>query len=1079
MKLVFVIKNRDETPFMIVTSTPQGSTFKPASKNAKELAKMLSEEYKEKPISKPELVQTMDASKIIEGPSPSGTATQKKIANTSLVKKELEMLPVLSISEVLLSEFSNEEFKNVLTFKASSFISDQTRSSAHFEIKGVRAIWDPSLSIPGTNRRGGFRCPVGTRYGGQITDRFGRSCGWGIARRIANQIADIGERLELRDDDKRKRRLDRRNARMIRRLGGVPEQGRLEGGLRNVAERLEGGQAPQGRRIRDRLIDFGDQIGDDIRPGSVLDRVVNPGGQRNRRRDTIPETAPKPKPKTPKKNLSEEREDREFLQRVLEGHPDGEPGPVWEDWIGVTKEDLPIIERLVKKGFLRKQKNDTQAGGAPDPDRAKYSLEVTTAGKEFLNGKNNPAPKPRPAKQPAPAGKRPQARPRVAPQPENVDVLTARDASDAEASEAFKPYVLRKYNEYAKRVREIREGGGNAGMLTRREWYAINKDNLRDAWKNVHGRSAPEDFDPPTPKPRRPRNNRGRRRQATAQGAGRATTRKPKPDDVPEPAPARPVRPARRNKVAEEQAARNALQNALTEANQDPGYVLGNEKFDEDVEAILRQPQAVPEKELSKLIGMLEEQEDQLRARNRLARQMGQRPDPDDVAMLQRLSPQHRKLREAQAEARLARNASSAPPSPPSPPNPPSPPSPKTENIPELKMNNLVDHHQTEMPKLQPKNGEFVSVPKGNKGINTKEDAMAYKGSLADVPDDFLLDALDARTIKSSSQQPLTQELNDALRKVLGQNLSDNDIKRKLADFASALKMAAQNDVQLNQAELQEKIAIIKALKENGIDFLQRRVGAGVTSPEYYFLLDEDPKKWGRGYFLKKPDQTFDGWYHGGNAGSQHSEIIGNILAKEIGFANGSPRITNGDDTGPFLLQDIFLNNAEGKLRGGYDVDKITNAESRLLNGILNAVMDAGDRHGGNGDVFSGNGAIPLDFGRADFEKKTAEEMVSYFGNDFGMDPKPYFLYKKRLRNLQGEEKRKEADVIKQELQNIISAARQKMTKALSQLEQVDKVFDALDDDTKMERRENLIHNLEQLGDPKFLAGLMTAILRP
>ena len=469
MNLVFIVKNRDETPFMVVRTTPNGSTFEPMSDSAKDLAKMLRQEYGKTPITKPELVQTMDASKIIEGPSPSGTATQKKVANISVVGKELQTLPVLSISEVLLSEFSNEEFKNVLTFKASSFISDQTRSSAHFEIKGVRAIWDPSLSIPGTNRRGGFRCPVGTRYGGQITDRFGRSCGWGVARRIANQIADIGERLEQRDDDKRKRRLDRRNARMIRRLGGVAEAGRVEGGLRGIAQRLDGGSdatpKPRNRPNRDEARDFAQRVFNESTVGRIINdvrrrpqNVEEPEAQapstrapRNRRRDVIPETAPTPTPK--------------------------------------------------------------------------------------------------PARRPAPAGRpqaRPQPRPRVAPQAGNVDVLTARDASDAGETEAFKPYVLRKYNEYAQRVRKIREGGGNAGMLTRREWYAINKENLRDAWKDAHGRSAPQDFEPPTPQARRPRNNRGRRRQATAESTGRSTSRKPTPDDVPEPAPGRPVRPARR-----------------------------------------------------------------------------------------------------------------------------------------------------------------------------------------------------------------------------------------------------------------------------------------------------------------------------------------------------------------------------------------------------------------------------------------------------------------------------------------------------------------------------------------------------
>jgi hypothetical protein len=471
MNLVFIIKNRDNTPFMVVSTTPEGSTFKPMTEAAKEVATFLRQEYGKTPITKPELVQTMDSSKIIEGPSPSGSAIEKKVANLAFLKPEIvetKNLPVLSISEVLLSEFSNEEFRNVLSFKASSFISDQTQSSFNFEIKGVRAIWDPSLSIPGTNRRGGFRCPVGTRYGGQITDRFGRSCGWGVARRIANQIADIGERLEQRDDDKRKRRLDRRNARMMRRLGGVPETGRVEGGLRGIADRLEGGAKPRQRRGGPGFAELGNRIADDLRPGSVLDRVVNGNGGRERSEDVLPEAG---------------------------------------------------------------------APSARRPQNRRRDVIPETA--------PTPTPKPRPARRPAPAGqRRPQARPRVAPQSTNVDVLTAREASDAGASEDFSPYVLRKYGEYAKRVREIRAGGGNAGMLTRREWYAINKPNLRDAWKDAHGRSAPQDFEPPTPQARRPRNNRGRRKKATTAGAARSATRKPTADDVPEPAPARPVRPA-------------------------------------------------------------------------------------------------------------------------------------------------------------------------------------------------------------------------------------------------------------------------------------------------------------------------------------------------------------------------------------------------------------------------------------------------------------------------------------------------------------------------------------------------------
>ena len=138
--------------------------------------------------------------------------------------------------------------RNEVNFKALTFISEQTASTFNYEVKGVRALWDPSLSIPGTNRRGGWRCPVGTRYGGQITDRFGRSCGWGVARRIANQIADIGERLESIDDRKRNNRLAKRNARMQRLLARQQKPGLLERGARGVAEVLDGGQTPQQAR---------------------------------------------------------------------------------------------------------------------------------------------------------------------------------------------------------------------------------------------------------------------------------------------------------------------------------------------------------------------------------------------------------------------------------------------------------------------------------------------------------------------------------------------------------------------------------------------------------------------------------------------------------------------------------------------------------------------------------------------------------------------------------------------------------------------------------------------------------------
>ena len=129
---------------------------------------------------------------------------------------------------------------NLAEYRAKSFISSKDSSSIAYEVKRVRAIWDPSLAVPGTNRRGGWRCPVGTRFGGQITDRFGRSCGWGVARRLANTLTDLGERVENIDDRKRKRRLERRNRRVARRLN---DGGLLERGAGRIAEALDGGDS--------------------------------------------------------------------------------------------------------------------------------------------------------------------------------------------------------------------------------------------------------------------------------------------------------------------------------------------------------------------------------------------------------------------------------------------------------------------------------------------------------------------------------------------------------------------------------------------------------------------------------------------------------------------------------------------------------------------------------------------------------------------------------------------------------------------------------------------------------------------
>lgn len=490
MKTSFVIKTRNGKPFMLVMSSAEGSTFKPLSNDAKNIAKAFSEEYIKSQINKTELIVALDSGMTVQGPMPQSAVPSALKSGSKSDFIYRDYLPIMSVSDAPIKIFSEYEFENIISYKASTFISEQQKTTFNYEVKRVRALWDPSLSIPGTNRRGGWRCPVGTRYGGQITDRFGRSCGWGVARRIANQIADIGEQLEQRDDNKRKRRLDRRNARMIRRLGGSVGEGRVEGRLRGIAERLDGGVTPTPRgRLNAEQRDGGE------------------GGLRNVARGLIGQR------RVPQRRVSEILPEAESPARV------------------------PINRR-----------RDVIPETAPVPK----------------------APTPSPAPRPRPAARRLQPRPRVAPQAENVDVLTARDASDALASEDFKPYVLRKYDEYAQRVREIREGGGNAGMLTRREWYEVNKNNLRDAWKNAHGRSAPQDFEPPAPQARparqrqRPnlRESEQRRieREIVEPGAPRTDERAPR--NI-------PTRPQRRRPNANERRNVNLLAPESDEVLQD------------------------------------------------------------------------------------------------------------------------------------------------------------------------------------------------------------------------------------------------------------------------------------------------------------------------------------------------------------------------------------------------------------------------------------------------------------------------------------------------------------------------------
>ena len=331
------------------------------------------------------------------------------------------------------------------SFRAKQFVTEANKSTMVYEVKRVRAVWDPSLSIPGTDRRGGWRCPEGTRYGGQITDRFGRQCGWGLVRRIANMVSNVGESLEDRGDRRRARR----------------------GGKRRVVSPATPELDTPNLDLNENDSALAESLGEVIpTPEPPKPRTVKP--RRVTNVDTPEAVEPKPEPRP---------------RRAPRRRPQGNLRPSEQ----------------------RRMERELEQPGAPRTGLEEPSVE---------------------------------------------QVLTPEQASDAVPTEEFRPYVLRKYNEYARNVRKIREEGGDAGMLTRREWYAINKDNLRSAWKDIHGKDAPESFEPPTPQPRRPR----RRRQRAVEEA--ASTRSPslrndkEPVAVePKPEPKKPSRPKKPSSI--------------------------------------------------------------------------------------------------------------------------------------------------------------------------------------------------------------------------------------------------------------------------------------------------------------------------------------------------------------------------------------------------------------------------------------------------------------------------------------------------------------------------------------------------
>jgi len=453
MKKVFFVRHkRDNAPYLLVTVNPGGTDFQPLSDEADDVADVFDSVYRNRPINKQELDAALDDDFTIEGPiNPTRgnlNLLQDFLSDTNQPlspRKRYPSAKSFDISSVPLG-FSDKDGKvNLTEYKARNFIYEQTKSTFNYEVKRVRALWDPGLSIPGTGRRGGWRCPVGTRYGGQITDRFGRNCGWGVARRIANAITNIGERMENLDDRRRGRRVERRNRRMLERLGRAEGAGRAERGLRGIAEVLDGGEG-----------------------------------------------TPTPAPERPRgRGVQARRRARNTTEALA----------------------------------------DARDRGLRDSERRRVRRELEKPGA----ARTETAPKPPAEEKPIPAA--PRKRPRNARKPAKRPQGEARNdvtkpVGGPNETEDYAGYVNRKYNEYAENVRKIRERGGRAGFLTRREWYDINKSNLDDAWRKKGKGEAPDDFMPPTPGKKRRRKPDARKKPPVQDKE--PTPQKPEPKKIDE-----------------------------------------------------------------------------------------------------------------------------------------------------------------------------------------------------------------------------------------------------------------------------------------------------------------------------------------------------------------------------------------------------------------------------------------------------------------------------------------------------------------------------------------------------------------
>lgn len=323
------------------------------------------------------------------------------------------------------------------------------------------------------------------------------------------------------------------------------------------------------------------------------------------------------------------------------------------------------------------------------------------------------------------------------------------------------------------------------------------------------------------------------------------------------------------------------------------------------------------------------------------------------------------------------------------------------------KMNRLADRRTPEMPSLSMTRGEnvggFRQVRIGNANIRTLDDALKYEGSLADIPDKFLIEALGERSFGAPDYADIL--MSDGVPEATAIERAE-----KLSDAV----IAAVNGGELTD----EARAALKEARDLGVPFFRYSTDTKGTGASLYFLIQEDGSIDGRGYIVKGPDADY-------GSAATHAEIVGADLARRWGFAYSTPRlvrrdalqwkIENGrvvpvlDASGnqkvtrnaAFMVGELGPNLAEGIVRNmkptaeqrgeGLESrqDDVVDKESRLAAALLNAVLGSADRHPGNGMIFDGNGALPIDFGRSftNMDKlDTPDKLAKYITQPYGAD---------------------------------------------------------------------------------------------